>query len=123
MQNPGMSNPLRVLVVDDHDAFRASAGRLLAAEGYDVVGEAADGEQAIAAARELSPDVVLLDVQMPGLDGFAVAGRLLQQGAPMIVLTSSRDRADYGPLIEESGARGFIAKSELSGAALAEVLR
>ena len=68
--------PRTVLIVDDHDGFRATARALLEADGFDVIGEAADGEAAVASARRLRPDVVLLDVQLPGLDGFAVAERL-----------------------------------------------
>jgi len=120
-ENPGM--PKSVLIVDDHPGFRASARRMLEASGYAVVGEAGDGEAAVAAAGELSPDLVLLDVQLPDLDGFEVAARL--QGlerAPDVVLTSSRDRADFGDAVSESPARGFIAKAELSGQALAELV-
>jgi DNA-binding NarL/FixJ family response regulator len=115
--------PKSVLIVDDHPGFRASARRMLEASGYAVVGVAADGEAALAAAGELEPDLVLLDVQLPDLDGFEVAARL--QGlerAPAVVLTSSRDRADFGDTISESAARGFIAKAELSGRALAELV-
>ena len=105
-----------VLIVDDHSGFRARARRLLEAEGYAVVGEAANGEQAVLAARALTPDLVLLDVNLPDTDGFDVAARLTgSEDAPMIVLTSSRDGADFGPLIQRSGARGFIPKAELSG--------
>jgi DNA-binding NarL/FixJ family response regulator len=112
-----------VLIVDDHAGFRAAARRLLESEGYAVVGEAADGAGAIAAARELEPDVVLLDVQLPDLDGFAVASRLTGEGMrAAIVLVSSRDGDDYGSLASDSGARGFIAKSDLSGAALEALL-
>ncbi len=112
-----------VLIVDDHPSFRATARALLQAEGYDVVGEAENGAAAIRAARELRPDVVLLDVQLPDFDGFEVASRLCGNGdAPAIVLTSSRDAADFGPLVAKSGARGFVAKAELSGAALATLL-
>lgn len=111
-----------VLIVDDHPSFRASARRMLEADGYTVVGEAADGEAALAAVAELGPDLVLLDVQLPGIDGFEVAARLgAGGGAPAIVLTSSRDGAEYGDAVAESPARGFIAKAELSGAALAEL--
>jgi DNA-binding NarL/FixJ family response regulator len=112
-----------VLIVDDHAGFRATARRLLESEGYAVVGEAADGAAALAAAGELRPDVVLLDVQLPDLDGFEVASRLTADAdRPAIVLVSSRDGDDYGSLAGDSGARGFIAKSDLSGAALEELL-
>jgi len=113
----------RVLIVDDHPGFRATARRLLESEGYAVVGEAADGAGALAAVRELEPEIVLLDVQLPDLDGFAVASRLTADGSrAAIVLVSSRDGDDYGSLASDSGARGFIAKSDLSGAALEELL-
>ncbi len=112
-----------VLIVDDHPSFRASARILLETEGYDVVGEAEDGASALRAAGQLHPDVVLLDVQLPDLDGFEVAGRLrLLDDPPAVVMTSSRDGADYGRCIEGSGALGFVAKAELSGAALAALL-
>ncbi len=112
---------MTVLIVDDHPTFRATARLLLTAEGYAVVGEAGDGESAVRAARELRPDLVLLDVQLPDMDGFEVARPL--GGGPRVVLVSSRDEADYGPLVRESGAVGFIPKGELSGEALREVLR
>src|SRR4051812_31498494 len=112
-----------LLIVDDHPPFREAARRLLEQDGYRVVGEAGDGAAALAAARALRPDVVLLDVQMPGLDGFEVAARLsADAGPPAIVMVSSRDAADFGPLVEASGARGFIGKLDLSGPALAAVL-
>lgn len=95
---------------------------MLEASGYSVIGEAADGEAALAAVRELDPDLVLLDVQLPDIDGFEVAARLRDSAAaPTIVLTSSRDRADFGDALAESPAAGFIAKGELSGATLAEL--
>jgi CheY-like chemotaxis protein len=112
-----------VLIVDDHPSFRASARRMLEASGYSVVGEAADGEAAIAAAGALGPDLILLDVQLPDLDGFEVAARIaaLADAVPAIVLTSSRDLTDFGDAVAESPARGFIAKSELSGETFAEL--
>ena len=106
----------RVLIVDDHAAFRSFAHRVLVADGLAVVGEAADGAAAIALAPELRPDVVLLDVQLPDMDGFAVAEVLAAQDeAPAVVLVSSRSRDDYGSLVDASGAVGFIAKSALTG--------
>jgi DNA-binding NarL/FixJ family response regulator len=115
--------PTSVLIVDDHPSFRASARRMLEASGYAVVGEAVDGAAAIAAVGELGPDLVLLDVQLPDLDGFEVAAQLRALGERTeIVLTSSRDRSDFGAAVDESPARGFIAKAELSGRALAELI-
>jgi two-component system response regulator EvgA len=112
-----------VLIVDDAAVFRSSARRMLEAEGFEVVGEAADGHSAFTAVRDLHPDVVLLDVQLPDLDGFDVASRITRDtGCPNVVLTSSRDGSDFGPLIARSGARGFVPKSELSGNALAAIL-
>jgi DNA-binding NarL/FixJ family response regulator len=112
-----------VLIVDDHPGFRAAARRLLELEGYEVVGEAEDGASAIHAARELRPDFVLLDVQLPDVDGFEVAERLcVDPSAPLIVLTSSRDRSDYGPCLASTPARGFVPKAELSAAGIADIL-
>lgn len=122
-----MSQTVRsVLIVDDHPSFRASARRLLESEGYEVVGEAGDDVEALALFGELRPDFVLLDVQLPGIDGFSVAERMREQRAGerdvAIVLTSSRDASDFGSLIESCGARGFIAKDDLSGERLAALL-
>ena len=112
-----------VLIVDDHASFRATARALLEAEGLEVVGEAADGTAALAAARRLQPDVVLLDVHLPDTDGFTLAAELNANGSPpAIVLTSSRDRSDFGPLVGRCGACGFVPKAELSGAALAALV-
>ncbi len=110
-----------VLIVDDHPSFRASARMLLECEGYVVVGEAEDGRSAVRAVRELQPDLVLLDVQLPDIDGPEVAARLAEANgaSPAIILTSSRDLEDIGVL---SGVRGFIPKSELSGATLEALL-
>jgi len=109
-----------VLIVDDHAAFRASARALLEAEGFKVVGEAADGAEAVEAVAVLRPAIVLLDVQLPDLDGLAVAEQLAAApDAPAVVLISSRDAATYGPRLQATPARGFIPKSGLSGEALA----
>jgi DNA-binding NarL/FixJ family response regulator len=113
-----------VLIVDDHDGFRESARALLETEGFTVVGDAADGTAAVAAARRLRPDVVLLDVQLPDLDGFAVAGLLAAlDEPPRVVLISSRDAAAYGPRFDTAPVCGFLAKRELSGASLAALVR
>ena len=115
---------MTVLVVDDHAGFRSRATMLLESEGYEVVGEAADGETALAEAGRLRPDVVLLDVQLPDVDGFEVAARMTENGEPAaIVLISSRDWSDSAELIARSGARGFVPKDRLSGAAVGELLR
>ena len=112
-----------VLIVDDHATFRSSARLLLEAEGYEVIGEAADGESAVEEAAALGPDVVLLDVQLPDIDGFEVASRITAAGdAPTVILISSRDGRDFGPWIKSSGARGFVAKGDLSGERLRELL-
>lgn len=116
--------PTSVLIVDDHPSFRLSARRMLEADGYAVVGEAEDGAAAIEAARELGPDLVLLDVQLPDIDGFEVAERLRAHGeGAAIVLTSTRERADFGDAVAESPVQGFVTKGELSGAALAALIR
>ena len=113
-----------MLIVDDHPGFRALARALLTAAGYQVVGEAADGESAVRAARDLSPDVVLLDIQLPDVDGFEVATRLTAaNNSAVVVLTSTRDASDYGPRITASQAAGFLPKDELSGAALRRYLQ
>ncbi len=112
-----------MLIVDDHPSFRSSARRVLDEAGYDVVGEAPDGASALAAAKELRPTVVLLDIQLPDLDGFEVALRLSRQRKPpVVVLTSSYERGDFPEMITRCGACGFIPKAELSGPALAALL-
>jgi CheY-like chemotaxis protein len=112
-----------VLIVDDHPGFRAAARRLLEIEGYVVVGEAADGMSGIHAVRALRPDWVLLDVQLPDVDGFEVCERLAgDPDAPAVLLTSSRDRSDYGPCLASAHAAGFLTKAELSGPGIAGIL-
>jgi DNA-binding NarL/FixJ family response regulator len=108
-----------VLIVDDHPEFRESAAALLDAEGFEVVGEAADGPGALAEAARLRPQVVLLDIRLPGQDGFEVAQQLAAApDPPAIVLISSREAATYGARLESAPVRGFIAKRELSGQTL-----
>jgi DNA-binding NarL/FixJ family response regulator len=111
--------PQTVLIVDDHAGFRTAARALLEADGYRVVGESATGGEGLAAAELLRPDVVLLDIGLPDLDGIEVTRRLSRVGGPIVVLTSSRDASDYPPHFDYCGARGFIPKAELSGPAMA----
>jgi DNA-binding NarL/FixJ family response regulator len=114
---------LSVLIVDDHEVFRRSARALLEAEGFVVVGEAGDGAEAVAKARDVRPDVVLLDIQLPDVDGFAVAERIAAwPDPPVVVLISSRDAVVYRSRLATTPARGFIAKSQLSGDALAKLV-
>ena len=105
--------PTSVLIVDDHPSFRPARGGCWRRAATSVVGEAEDGAAALAAARELRPDLVLLDVQLPDIDGFEVAARLEPRSAaaPTIVLTSSRDerrlrrrgRREPGPRLHRQG--------------------
>ena len=113
-----------LLIVDDHPGFRARARALLESEGFEIVAEADDGASGVRSAAEFEPDVVLLDVQLPDMDGFEVAAQITANGgSAQVVLTSSRDGSDFEPLVARSGARGFIPKAELSGAGLTALLR
>jgi DNA-binding NarL/FixJ family response regulator len=112
-----------VVIVDDDSGFRSLARALLEAEGFEVVGEAGDGVSALAAVGRLHPRVVLLDIQLPGIDGFEVAERLAGAGdPPAVVLVSARGVTAYRRRLARSPVRGFILKSELSGNALAALI-
>jgi DNA-binding NarL/FixJ family response regulator len=114
--------PQTVLIVDDHAGFRLAARAILEADGYDVVGESATGMEALEAVARYQPELVLLDICLPDLDGIEVAVRLTTSDRSLaVVLTSSRDESDYQPHLSESGARGFIPKADLSGAAVAAI--
>ena len=116
-----------ILIVDDSTTFRRQARTLLSGEGFDVVGEAPDGAAAIVAIRDLRPQLVLLDVGLPDIDGFDLADRLMREEAGpdnrlLVVLTSSREAAAYRGRLLRTAATGFIPKDELSGAAIDELL-
>lgn len=112
-----------VVIVDDHADFRAQAGDLLEAAGFEVVGSCPDGRTALDAVAALRPDVVLLDVQLPDIDGFRVLARLAALAErPAVVLISTREAADYGSRVARSGAAGFITKADLSVEALARAV-
>jgi len=113
-----------VLIVDDHPGFRRMARRMLEEGGFHVVAEAVDAAGALAAVHEHRPQLVLLDIQLPDLDGFAVAEALVVgTDSPVVVLTSSRSASDYGSRIGRSPARGFVPKAELSGPVLADLFQ
>ena len=112
-----------VLIVDDHDTFRVLARAVLEASGYTIAGEAADGESALRTAAQVAPDIVLLDIQLPGTDGFAVAQRLAQlPRPPAVVFVSTRDEDAYRERLSETPALGFVNKSDFSGRALAALI-
>jgi DNA-binding NarL/FixJ family response regulator len=110
-----------VVIVDDHPSFRTSARTLLELEGFEVVGEAADGASGLEIAEKLEPELVLLDVALPDTNGFEVAERL-SRGPSKVILTSSREQRDLGRRVRSSGALGFVPKDRLSGPALNELL-
>ena len=113
-----------VLIVDDQRVFRRTARAVLESDGFEVVGEAPDGDAGLAARRRLRPDVVLVDVNLPDTDGFALAERMTANGdAPAVILTSSSDDPLYPERARRSGARGFVAKHDLCGAAIERLLR
>jgi CheY-like chemotaxis protein len=113
-----------LLLVDDDAAFRSTARALLTSAGFGVLGEAATGLDALAAAAAIGPALVLLDVQLPDIDGFEVARRLRAQSRPpVVVLISTREAIDYGRRIRDCGALGFITKSSLTPASLRAMLQ
>lgn len=108
-----------MVIADDHAGFRRAARAMLEAEGFEVVGEAHDGGGALRAVERHRPDVLLLDIQLPDLDGFAVATRLADGGCPTaVILISSRDRRSYGARLAAVSVRGFVSKRDLTGAAV-----
>ncbi len=115
--------PCRVLLVDDNSDFRRAARQLLERHGFAVVAEAETGITGIERAQQHSLDLVLVDVQLPDIDGFEVAERLSRLEVPVdVILTSSLDGADFGALVAGSSALGFVPKAELSASAIEALL-
>ncbi|WP_280233092.1 response regulator transcription factor [Nocardia cyriacigeorgica] len=103
---------IRVLIADDHSAIRAGLRMILdAAEGIEVVGEAADGDVAVTQARALRPDVVLMDVRMPGVDGITATGRITADGLARVLILTTFDLDEYVFRTLRAGASGFVLKS------------
>ena len=112
-----------VLIVDDNPRFRVRARRRLEADGYAVVAEAADAASGLEAVRRHHPKVVLLDIGLPDMSGISLAELLAREPSPpAVVLTSTRDAADFGDRIARCGARGFVPKAALSGDAIAALV-
>lgn len=112
-----------VLIVDDHEGFRSSARRLLETDGFEVVGDAPNGEEGLVAVNRLRPALVLLDIQLPGADGFAVGDRIAAlPDPPVVVLVSTRDGWSIRRRVAASTALGFVRKDDLSGAAIRELM-
>ncbi len=111
-----------ILVVDDHAAFRRGLRALLESEGFVGVGEAETGQMAVDAAMALEPDLVIVDIGLPDVDGFAVVRELAARGSrAAIVLTSSRDAASFGARLA-SAAAAFVPKDELGADAIQQAL-
>ena len=112
---------VKVLIVDDNEAFLLAAREVVAAtEGFEVVGEAESGEDSLEAARSLHPDLVLMDVQLPGMDGLDASRRIRSELADVVVfLLSTYDRADFESRMGSSRANAFIAKETFGPISLA----
>jgi DNA-binding NarL/FixJ family response regulator len=112
LRSPEEERPVRILIADDHSLFRESLKSLLTSRGFEIVGEAREGREAVDLARSLEPDLVLMDLSMPGLDGLS-ATRLISAEMPqvkVVVLTGSDEDAQLFEAIK-SGAQGYLLKS------------
>jgi len=112
-----------VLIVDDDDAFRNLATRILTGWGHVVIGEAGTAAEALARVAELRPDTVLIDIGLPDGDGFALTARLRGMPWPVrvVLISSDADRANAAAA-DRAGASGFVPKDELSGPGLRQLI-
>jgi DNA-binding NarL/FixJ family response regulator len=113
---------VHVLIVDDHPTFRRAARRVLARlPGFEVVGEAVTGEESIEAARRLRPDLVLMDVHLPGISGLEASRRIRGEGqdAPVVFLLSTYEAAEYATQTAGCGAAAYLAKTDFGSESLA----
>jgi len=115
---------LRCLLVDDSEEFLSSAARLLEAQGFEVVGSATSGDEAVELAAALEPDLALVDIELGHEDGIALTERLDARVPELrVVLISAYEREDLSDLMPESSAVGFLPKSALGAEAIAKLLR
>jgi two-component system invasion response regulator UvrY len=112
---------VRVLIVDDQEPFRAVARMVVdVTDGFEVVGEAMTGEDSVVTARVLKPDLVLMDVNLPGISGLEATEKILTERTPPVVLVlSTHEPEEYAPRAAEAGAAAYIPKSVFDPAALA----
>ena len=114
---------VRVLIVDDQEPFRMAARMVVeATDGFEVVGEAETGEDSVQAAHDLDPDLVLMDVNLPGINGLDATRRILEGSSRRVVilLLSTYEEEEYAPRAAECGAAAYIPKSSFSPDRLAE---
>lgn len=108
------STPVRVLIVDDQEPFRLAARLVVeATDGFEAVGEAETGEDSVTMARELRPDLVLMDVNLPGINGLEATRQILDElaGSVVVLLLSTYEEDEYAPRAAGSGAAGYVPKA------------